>query len=73
MIENGLKYSYLVTAEAFVFLWIMENDLYTLYYHLTEPNIEAEAQSEVDILLCCTAVGQALTLCLMALDSKPRS
>jgi hypothetical protein len=73
MIENGLEYSYLVTAEAFVFLWIKENDPHTLYYHLAEPNIEAEAQSEVDILLCRTAVGQTLTFCLLALDSKPRN
>ncbi|KAH6667473.1 hypothetical protein B0J14DRAFT_489782 [Halenospora varia] len=36
-------------------------------------SIEAEAQSEVDILLCRTAVGQALTFCLIALESKPRS
>ncbi|CZT13612.1 uncharacterized protein RAG0_17113 [Rhynchosporium agropyri] len=73
MIENGLEYSYLVTAEAFVFLWIKENDPHTLYYHLAEPNIEAEAQVEAGILLCRTAVSQTLTFCLMALDSKPRS
>ena len=57
MIENGLEYSYLVTVKAFVFLYIIENDLYTLYYYLAEPNIEAEVQSEVDILLCRTVVG----------------
>ncbi|KAG9247662.1 hypothetical protein BJ878DRAFT_532435 [Calycina marina] len=73
MIENGLEYSYLVTAEAFVFLWIKENDPHTLYYHLAEPNIEAEAQSEADILLSRTAVGQTLTFYLLALDSKPRN
>ncbi len=44
-----------------------------LYYYLAEPNIEAKAQSEIDILLCRTVVSQTLTLCLMALDSKPRS
>jgi hypothetical protein len=69
MIENGLEYSYLVTAEAFVFLWIKESDPHTLYYHLAEPNIEAEAQDEADILLCRTAVSQTLSFCLMALDS----
>ena len=73
MIESGLEYSYLVTAEAFVFLWIKENEPHTLYYHLAEPNIEAEAQDEIDILLCRTAVSQTLTFCLLALDSKPRS
>ena len=73
MIENGLEYSYLVTAEAFVFLWIKENEPHTLYYHLAEPNIEAEAQDEIDIMLCRTTVSQASTFCLLALDSKPRS
>jgi len=73
IIESGLEYSYLTTAEAFVFLWIEENEPHTLYYHLAEPNIEAEAQDEIDILLCRTAVSQTLTFCLLALDSKPRS
>ena len=73
MIENGLEYSKLVTGEADIFLQLKEDELHTLYYHLAEPNIEAEAQSEVDILLCRTAVSQTLTFCLMALDSKPRS
>ncbi|KAH7378966.1 hypothetical protein BKA64DRAFT_242116 [Cadophora sp. MPI-SDFR-AT-0126] len=73
MIENGLEYSKLVTGEADVFLQVRENEPDTLYYHLAEPNIEAEAQDEADILLCRTAVSQTLTFCLMALDSKPRS
>ncbi|KAL9117546.1 MAG: hypothetical protein Q9187_005917, partial [Circinaria calcarea] len=73
MIENGLEYSKLATGEADVFLQVTENEPHTLYYHLAEPNIEAEAQSDVDILLCRTAVSQTLTFCLMALDSKPRS
>jgi len=73
MIENSLEYSKLVTGEADVFLQVRENEPDTLYYHLAEPNIEAEAQDEVDILLCRTAVSQTFTFCLMALDSKPRS
>ena len=73
MLENGLEYSKLVTGEADVFLQVTADEPQTLYYHLAEPNIEAEAHSEVDILLCRTAVGQTLTFCLMALDSKPRS
>lgn len=73
IIESGLEYSYLVTAEAFVFLWIKENELHTLYYHLVEPNIEAKGQDGINILLCRTTVSQALTFCLLLLDSKPRS
>jgi hypothetical protein len=60
MIENGLDYSKLITGEVDVFLQVTEDEPYTLYYHLAEPNIEADAHSEVDILLCCTTVGQTL-------------
>jgi hypothetical protein len=73
MIEKGLKYSKLVIREADIFLQLKEDKPHTLYYHLAEPNIEAEAQSEVDIFLCRTAVSQTLTFCLIALDLKLRS
>jgi len=46
MLENGLEYSYLTTGEAFVFLQIRKDDPSTLYYHLAEPNREANAQDE---------------------------
>lgn len=72
MVENGLEYSYLTTGEAFIFLQIMEAEQRTLYYY-AEPNTEAEAQDEADILLCRIAVSQASMFCLFALDSKPRS
>jgi hypothetical protein len=45
----------------------------TVYYHLAEPRIEAEAHGDVDILTSRTAVGQTLTFSLMALGSEPRS
>jgi len=57
MIENGLEYSKLSTGEADVFLRVLEKEPHTLYYHLAEPNIETEAHSEMDILLCRTAVS----------------
>jgi hypothetical protein len=59
-------------GEADVFLQLKEGELYTLYYHLAEPNIEAAAE-EPDIILCRTAVSQTLTFCLMVLNSKPRN
>jgi hypothetical protein len=43
MIETGLEYNKLVTGEADVFLRVKEDEPHTLYYHLAEPNIEAEA------------------------------
>jgi len=51
MIENGLECSKVVTREVDVFLHLEEDEPHTLYYHLAEPNIEA------DILLCRTAVS----------------
>jgi Fungal protein kinase len=44
MVDKGLEYSYLTTGEAKVFLQVREAEPHTLYYHLAEPNIEAEAQ-----------------------------
>jgi hypothetical protein len=45
MVENGLAYSYLTTGEAYVFLYIIESEPHTLYYHLAEPNAEAEVRT----------------------------
>jgi hypothetical protein len=73
MIKNRLKYSKLATREADVFLLVKEDELYILYYHLAEPNIKAEAQSTVDILLSCTVVSQTLAFCLIGLNLKPCS
>lgn len=64
MMENGLEYSHLVTGEADVFLLIKEDEPHTLYYHLAEPNIEAEALSEVGILLLSHRSGPDLNFLL---------
>jgi hypothetical protein len=42
IVENGLAYSYLTIGEVYVFLYIIESELYILYYHLIEPNAEAK-------------------------------
>lgn len=73
MVDNGLQYSYLTTGETFLFLQIKEAEPHTLYYHLTEPNSEAEVRDGVDLLLCRTAVSQTSMFCLLALASQPRS
>jgi hypothetical protein len=70
MIENGLEYSYLTTGEAFVFLWIKEDDPHTLYYHLARPTLEAQA--DPGVILSRTAVSQVFCFCLLALQSQPR-
>jgi hypothetical protein len=57
MIENGLEYSKLAAGEADVFPQVRLDEPHTLYYHLAEPRLEAEAQSEINILLCRNAVS----------------
>ena len=74
MLENGLKYSYITTGEAFFFLQVRSSEPDTVYYHLADPTAEVEefaGQSEE--YLSRTAVGQVLAFCLMALRSEPRS
>lgn len=68
--ENGLEFSYLTTRKAFVYLQIKEEEPYNLYYYLSEPFSQAEEEGY--ILLSRTAVGQTLTVCIMALSSEPR-
>ncbi|MCJ1267059.1 hypothetical protein MMC22_006944 [Lobaria immixta] len=71
MIENGLKYSYITTGEAFVFLHIKKKDPTTLYYHLTVPTEDAVDDAE-GFLYSQTAISQVVTLCLLAFQSKQR-
>ncbi|RFU32574.1 hypothetical protein B7463_g3766, partial [Scytalidium lignicola] len=73
IIKNSLEYSKLVIGEAYVFLQIKEDELHTLYYHLAEPNIKAEAQSEVDILLCCTAARTSCSSADIIVNEDPQN
>jgi hypothetical protein len=57
IVKNGIAYSYFTIGEVYVFLYIIESELYTLYYHFTEPNAKAKVQDEVNILLYHTAIS----------------
>ena len=72
MIENGLEYSYIATGEAFVFLHIEEDDPTTLHYHVSLPS-EDIVDGGSDFPYGQTALGQVLTLCLMAFRSERKS
>ena len=72
MIENRLEYSYIATGEAFVFLHIEKDDPTTLYYHVSVPSDEIDDDGS-DFPYWQTAIGQVLTLCLMAFRSEQRS
>jgi hypothetical protein len=56
IVKNSFEYNKLITRKAYVFLYIIESELYMLYYYLAEPNAKAKAQNKVDILLCCTVI-----------------
>lgn len=77
MIEDRLKYGLLTNGEAFVWLKIDWSDRKTLYFHLTEPTPEVDAQlrAQTPSAHLCTAVGQYLSFVLMAIcgikDARP--
>ena len=71
MIENGLEYSYISSGEAFVFLRIQESDPTTLYYHVAVPNDDV-SDDDANFLYSQTAIGQVVSLCLMAFKSRRR-
>ena len=72
MIEEGVEYGYLTNGQAFVFLRIREDDPTTLYYYLTEPNLDADILDDYGFRHPHTAIGRVLSLCLMSFGSRRR-
>ena len=78
MIRAGLKYGYVCTGEAFIFLRVLDNPK-TVYYFLSVPEndvgkttgmaSDANGQNRLHL----TAVGQVLTFTLQALKRPSRS
>ena len=77
MIEGGIRFGYITTGEAFVFLRIAKDDPSTLHYHLVEPLADINAQNktfpETQSFLYRTAVAQVMAFSLLALESTPRN
>ncbi len=71
MIENGLKYSYITSGQAMIFLQIEEDDPTTLHYHVTVPSEDVEEDGP-KFLYQKTAIFQVVALCLMAFQSQRR-
>ena len=71
MVENRLKYSYITTGEAIVFLYIAEEDPTILCYHVTVLKEDVKNE-EADLSFSLTAVSQVLSFCLMAFKSIAR-
>jgi hypothetical protein len=69
MIRLGLEYSYLTAGNLFIFLHIKADDRRTLYYHLADPDTQAEDQ-DGELKLSKTAVAQVAGFSLLALRSN---
>ena len=72
MLESGCEYGCIITGEAIVFLRIKEDDSNTLYYHLAEPNEEVYKVDGAGFEHPLTAIGQLLSFCILALQSRRR-
>ncbi|CAH0046111.1 unnamed protein product [Clonostachys solani] len=69
MIRLGLEYSYLTAGKSFIFLRVKADDPKTLYYHLADPDDEAEDE-DGELNLSRTAVAQVAGFSLLALRSN---
>ncbi|PYH63939.1 uncharacterized protein BO88DRAFT_419828 [Aspergillus vadensis CBS 113365] len=73
MINSGVRYSYICTGEAFIFLYILKNDPTIIQYFLCIPNQDAQAdvQADNEVRLHRTAISQVLAFTLQALAVEP--
>ncbi|EPS32971.1 hypothetical protein PDE_07932 [Penicillium oxalicum 114-2] len=65
MIDSGVRYGYICTGEAFVFLHIPQDDPTVVQYSLCIPN--QDVQWDDELRLHRTAIGQVLAFTLQAL------
>ena len=68
MIDSGVRYGYICTGEAFVFLRIPKDDPTVVEYFLCIPNQDVQADDE--LRLHRTAIGQVLAFTLQALAAE---
>jgi hypothetical protein len=69
MIDSEIRYGYICTGEAFVFLHIPKDDPTVVQYFLCIPNQDVQADDE--LRLHRTAIGQVLAFTLQALAVEP--
>ncbi|KAI9760304.1 MAG: hypothetical protein M1840_002566 [Geoglossum simile] len=74
MIQGGVQYGYITTGVGFVFLYIPSDDPGTLYYHLSEPRNDVDAQKtgspDTKDYIYQTAVSQVTAFSLLALETQ---
>ncbi|KAI2789392.1 hypothetical protein POX_d04880 [Penicillium oxalicum] len=71
MIDSGVRYGYICTGEAFVFLRIPQDDPTVVQYSLCIPN--QDVQGDDELRLHRTAIGQVLAFTLQALAADAPS
>ncbi|KAJ5993386.1 hypothetical protein N7451_009110 [Penicillium sp. IBT 35674x] len=71
MIDSGVRYGYICTGEAFVFLHVPPDDPTVVQYFLCIPN--QDVQPDDELRLHRTAVGQVLAFTLQALGTEAPS
>ena len=70
MVTYRVAYGYITAGKYLLFLHVKREKLKTLYYHLCEPDEEADNKNgTVDLFY--TAVAQLVSFCLLSLRSKP--
>ncbi|KAJ5547554.1 hypothetical protein N7513_004788 [Penicillium frequentans] len=71
MIDSGVRYGYICTGEAFVFLHVPPDDPTVVQYFLCIPN--QDVQPDDELRLHRTAIGQVLAFTLQALGTEAPS
>ncbi|RDH26834.1 hypothetical protein BDQ94DRAFT_164153 [Aspergillus welwitschiae] len=77
MIDSGIRYGYICTGEAFVFLYIPGGNPTLFNILLCMPNqdaqadVQADVQADDEVRLHRTAIGQVLAFTLQALAVEP--
>ncbi|OAP55383.1 hypothetical protein AYL99_10356 [Fonsecaea erecta] len=72
MIDNGLEYGSFTTGVAEVYLRVLKDDPKTVYYYLTEPQLDVAPADPAGFRYPFTAVSRLLGFCLMALHAPVR-
>lgn len=73
MVKGGVRYGYVTTGEAIIFLQIPSDDPTCLNYHLADHRVDVLAQLRAypdEDYFHGTALGQILAFSVQALESK---
>ena len=73
ILEAGIEYGYLSTGEIYIFLKIRHKEPDSVYYHLVEPNVDVDLDTNGDEALVCSAISQALYFYIQASSSSRRN